>query len=83
MEQLLSVQQAADRLGGISKYSIQAWLNSGKLRRTKVGSRTLESPYLFYDTIPALRVKRNEKEIISRVEKLHTQMEGTRGDAKV
>lgn len=31
----------------------------------------------------ALWVKRNEKEIISRVEKLHTQMGGTRGDAKV
>lgn len=35
----------------------------------------LKSPYLFYDTIPALWVKRNEKEIISRVEKLHSRWE--------
>jgi excisionase family DNA binding protein len=41
MEQLFSVQQAADRLGGISKYTVQAWLSSGKLRRTKVGGRTM------------------------------------------
>jgi excisionase family DNA binding protein len=28
-------------LGGLSKYTIHAWLSSGKLRRTKVGSRTM------------------------------------------
>jgi excisionase family DNA binding protein len=38
---LYSVEEAAARLGGISKYTIQAWLSSGKLRRTKVGSRTM------------------------------------------
>jgi excisionase family DNA binding protein len=41
MEALLSVDEAARRLGGISKYTIQAWLSSGKLQRTKVGSRTM------------------------------------------
>jgi excisionase family DNA binding protein len=41
MEELLSVEEAARRLGGLSKYTIHAWLNSGKLRRTKVGSRTM------------------------------------------
>jgi excisionase family DNA binding protein len=41
MENLLSVSEAAKRLGGISKYTIHAWLSTGKLRRTKVGSRTM------------------------------------------
>jgi excisionase family DNA binding protein len=41
METLLSVEEAARRLGGLSKYTIHAWLSSGKLRRTKVGSRTM------------------------------------------
>ena len=41
MEALLSVEEAARRLGGLSKYTIHAWLSSGKLRRTKVGSRTM------------------------------------------
>ncbi len=38
---LLSVEQAAKRLGGISKWTVHAWLAKGKLRRTKVGSRTM------------------------------------------
>lgn len=41
METLLSVEEAARRLGGLSKYTIHAWLSSGKMRRTKVGSRTM------------------------------------------
>jgi excisionase family DNA binding protein len=41
MEMLLSVEEAARRLGGLSKYTIHAWLSSGKLRRTKVGARTM------------------------------------------
>lgn len=41
MEQLISVEEAARRLGGLSKYTIHSWLSSGKLRRTKVGSRTM------------------------------------------
>jgi len=31
----------ARRLGGLSKYTIHAWLTYGKLRQTKVGSRTM------------------------------------------
>ena len=38
---LLSVEQAALRLGGLSKWTIYAWLSQGKLQRTKVGSRTM------------------------------------------
>ena len=41
METLLSVDEAARRLGGISKYTIHAWLSKGKLRRTKIGTRTM------------------------------------------
>jgi excisionase family DNA binding protein len=41
MDSLLSVEEAARKLGGLSKYTIHAWLSSGKLRRTKVGSRTM------------------------------------------
>jgi excisionase family DNA binding protein len=38
---LLSVEQAALRLGGLSRWTIYAWLSQGKLQRTKVGSRTM------------------------------------------
>ncbi len=41
MERLLTVDEAARALGGISKFTIHAWLSSGKLQRTKVGSRTM------------------------------------------
>ena len=41
MENLLSVEEAARRLGGISKYTVHAWLSQGKMQRTKVGGRTM------------------------------------------
>ena len=41
MDTLLSIEEAARRLGGLSKWTIHAWLAKGKLRRTKVGSRTM------------------------------------------
>ena len=41
MEQLVSVTEAAKRLGGISRWTIHAWLSQGKLQRTKVGRRTM------------------------------------------
>jgi excisionase family DNA binding protein len=41
LETLFSVEEAAKRLGGLSKYTIHAWLSQGKLRRTKVGARTM------------------------------------------
>jgi excisionase family DNA binding protein len=43
MQDLMSVEQAAERLGGISKWTVHAWLSRGRLRRTKVGSRTMIS----------------------------------------
>jgi excisionase family DNA binding protein len=41
MERLLSVDEAARMLGGVSKWTVRGWLVKGKLRRTKVGSRTM------------------------------------------
>jgi excisionase family DNA binding protein len=41
MDELISVEEAARRLGGISKWTIFSWLSQGKLIRTKVGSRTM------------------------------------------
>jgi len=41
MENLISVAEAARRLGGISKWTVHAWLSQGRLRRTKVGGRTM------------------------------------------
>ncbi len=38
---LLSVSEVARRLGGISKWTVHAWLSQGKLQRTKVGGRTM------------------------------------------
>ena len=40
-DQLLSIEEAAKRLGGLSKWTIHAWLSQGRLRRTKVGGRTM------------------------------------------
>jgi len=40
---LYSVAEAAVFLGGISKWTVHAWLSKGTLRRTKVGSRTMVS----------------------------------------
>ncbi len=41
MENLLSIEEAARRLGGISKWTVHAWLSQGRMQRTKVGGRTM------------------------------------------
>jgi excisionase family DNA binding protein len=41
VDDLISVPEAARRLGGISHWTVRAWLSQGKLRRTKVGNRTM------------------------------------------
>jgi excisionase family DNA binding protein len=40
-DKLFSVRDAAAFLGSISPYTVHAWLSSGRLRRTKIGSRTM------------------------------------------
>jgi excisionase family DNA binding protein len=41
VDNLISVAEAGKRLGGISKWTVHAWLSQGKLQRTKVGGRTM------------------------------------------
>jgi len=41
MDNLISVEETAKRLGGLSKWTIHAWLSKGKMQRTKVGGRTM------------------------------------------
>lgn len=41
MENLYSIDEAAKKLGGISRHTIVCWLSKGKLTRTKVGHRTM------------------------------------------
>jgi len=41
VENLFSVKDAAKKLGGISPWTIYSWLSKGKIRRVKIGSRTL------------------------------------------
>jgi excisionase family DNA binding protein len=41
MDNLLSIDEAARKLGGVSKYTVHAWLSKGKIMRSKVGSRTM------------------------------------------
>jgi excisionase family DNA binding protein len=38
---LYSVPEACRLLGGISKWTLFAWLTKGRLQRTKVGGRTM------------------------------------------
>ena len=41
MDKLHSIQSAAEFLGGISPWTVRAWLSRGKLSRVKIGSRTM------------------------------------------
>jgi excisionase family DNA binding protein len=41
MDTLLSVGEVAKRLGGLSRWTIYAWLSAGKLQRIKIGSRVM------------------------------------------
>jgi excisionase family DNA binding protein len=40
-DKLFDVKAAAEYLGGVSAYTVCAWLSAGKLRRTKIGGRTM------------------------------------------
>lgn len=40
---LYSVEDAAAFLGGVSRYSIYAWVNQGRLKKTKIGTRVMIS----------------------------------------
>lgn len=38
---LLNVDEAAKRLGGVSRWSIYSWMSTGRLKKTKVGRRVM------------------------------------------
>jgi excisionase family DNA binding protein len=41
LEPLYSVTEAARMLGGVSKFTVYAWMNRGLLERTRVGGRVM------------------------------------------
>lgn len=41
LETLYSVEEAAKILGGVSKFTIYAWMSRGVLERTRVGGRVM------------------------------------------
>jgi excisionase family DNA binding protein len=41
LETLYSVEEAAKKLGGVSKFTIYAWMSRGRLERTRVGGRVM------------------------------------------
>jgi excisionase family DNA binding protein len=41
LEPLFSVSEAARMLGGVSRFTIYAWMNRGLLERTRVGGRVM------------------------------------------
>jgi excisionase family DNA binding protein len=43
MERYYSVPEAARALGGVSPWTLRAWLSQGRLERTKMGRRTMVS----------------------------------------
>ena len=38
---LLNVDEAAKRLGGVSRWSIYSWMSTGRLKKTKIGRRVM------------------------------------------
>ena len=43
LEELFSVAETAQKLGGISPWTVRAWISQGRLEKTKVGARTMVS----------------------------------------
>lgn len=41
MERLINIQAAARKLGGLSVWTLRAWVRQGKLKRTRVGRRVM------------------------------------------
>ena len=41
LERLFSIEEAAKRLGEISPWTVRSWISAGRLRKTKVGRRTM------------------------------------------
>jgi hypothetical protein len=67
---LHSIESAAEFLGGLSPWTIRAWLSQGKLTRIKIGSRTMvreaELVALAKPETPAQAVARNSRHELVR-----------------
>lgn len=37
----MSVEEAAKRLGGVSVWTVRAWIQQGRIEKTKVGDRVM------------------------------------------
>ena len=66
MDKLFSVERAAELLGGISHWTVRCWLRDRKLRRTKVGARTMVAEselrrFLREQKKPAIRKRESEQ----------------------
>jgi excisionase family DNA binding protein len=68
-EFLRSVEQTAQRLGGVSRWTIYAWLAQGRLKKTKVGSRVMISEA----DLQAFLAKCNEPSAVPRDKGLQSQ----------
>jgi excisionase family DNA binding protein len=43
IDDLMDIPTAAQRLGGVSPWTVRAWLKAGRIAKTKVGARTMVS----------------------------------------
>jgi excisionase family DNA binding protein len=59
-DRLLSVEDAAEFLGGVSPSTIRGWLTLGKLTRVKVGRRTMLRESELLEFIRTERKGRND-----------------------
>ena len=75
MGKLHSIESAAEFLGGLSPWTIRAWLSQGKLTRIKIGSRTMireaELVAMAKPETPAQAAARNSARDRSRQELAH------------
>ena len=72
-QRLRSVKESAKFLGEISPWTVYAWLAHGKLKRTKVGGRTMirESELLkvIEDDAPPRKLRRAANAAVTATEK--------------
>jgi excisionase family DNA binding protein len=43
LDELFDIPETARRLGNVSTWTVRAWINQGRIRKTKVGARTMVS----------------------------------------
>ena len=43
LDELFSILETARKVGGVSPWTVRAWISQGRLEKTKVGARTMVS----------------------------------------